>query len=259
MGGQVSVPFPSPVADASRATGPREWRRAQITYRDAAAVKRLVGLEDADAHDILEGFPIRKSNSNRRQRSMIGERWVEKTGALIPVESMNERRFVITADFDPMVLRIVAQPFRFRVAPGRPSHVPDFLTLRRDGTIRVVNVRPVEQFDAREQERMHSFASAIATLGWEHAMWHDLPLAVFQNLDWLSRMNVPGAAHPMALEAAQRLWNYDCYGSLEEKMKTDVPREWVRPAIDRLIWEHVFDVDLRMPLDVHSVLHRRTS
>jgi hypothetical protein len=238
------------------AQGRRVLAPGRVTYRDFTGDKRTASLEDVDAHDVASGLPIRKSNAHRRQLSMTGERWAETAAGFVPFESLNERRFIVAADFDPKVVRITAQPFRFHLGHKTPPHVPDFMTLRADGSVRIVNVKPLELYDDDERDRLMDFARALNAKGWGYAIWHDWPDTVTANLDWLSRMNVPGSAHPAALAAAERLWDFDSYGSLERKVAAVVPGVFVRPAIDRLIWSHHFSIDLSRDLDVDTPLMR---
>jgi hypothetical protein len=51
---------------------------------------------------------------------------------------------LLLADFDPGVTAIAAQPFLLRAQAGGRlrRHVPDFLLVRADHTVQVVNVKP---------------------------------------------------------------------------------------------------------------------
>jgi hypothetical protein len=73
-----------------------------------------------------------------------GYYWSATTSGHVIYESRLELARLLLADFDPGVKAIAAQPFLLRAqVSGRVRrHVPDFLLVRADRTIQVVNVKP---------------------------------------------------------------------------------------------------------------------
>lgn len=64
-------------------------------------------------------------------------------------ESRLELARLLLADYDRDVVAIAAQPFLVRAqvnGKGR-RHVPDFLLLRADATVQVVNVKPASRLE----------------------------------------------------------------------------------------------------------------
>lgn len=69
------------------------------------------------------------------------------TGGHVIYESRLELARLLLADFDPDVIAIAARPFLLRAGerPGAPSRA-DFLLIRADQTVRVVNVKPAARW-----------------------------------------------------------------------------------------------------------------
>jgi hypothetical protein len=66
------------------------------------------------------------------------------SGGHVIYESRLELARLLLADFDPGVTAIAAQPFLLRAQAGGRlrRHEPDFLLVRADHTVQVVNVKP---------------------------------------------------------------------------------------------------------------------
>jgi hypothetical protein len=89
-------------------------------------------------------------------------------------ESRLELARLLLADFDPGVTGIAAQPFLLRArAGGRVrQHVPDFLLVHSDQTVRVVNVKPAARLaDPAVAEALAWPGALFEARGWDHEVW----------------------------------------------------------------------------------------
>ena len=81
---------------------------------------------------------------------------------------------LLLADFASEVVAIAAQPFLLRApAGGRVRrHVPDFLLIHADQTVRVVNVKPAERLaDPAVAEALAWPGELFEARGWGHEIW----------------------------------------------------------------------------------------
>lgn len=101
---------------------------------------REMPLAELTATQVLSAVPWRAVRSHRGQHHLPGLYWSATTGGHVVYESRLELARLLLADFDPDVVRIVAQPLLVREADRR--HVPDFLLRRADGSVLIVNVNP---------------------------------------------------------------------------------------------------------------------
>ena len=109
-------------------------------------------------------------------------------------ESRLELARLLLADYDRDVVAIAAQPFliRARVNGKVCRHVPDFLLLRADATVQVVNVKPASRLaDPKVAEALAWPGELFAQRGWEHEIWSgDSPLYL-RNLRYLAGYRRP--------------------------------------------------------------------
>jgi hypothetical protein len=81
---------------------------------------------------------------------------------------------LLLADFDPEVTSVYAQPCLLAGMAGGPArrHVPDFLLGLRDGTVRVVNVKPAGRLaDPKIAEALAWPGELFRARGWDYQMW----------------------------------------------------------------------------------------
>ena len=101
-------------------------------------------LRQVTAGQVVGAVPWRMTRSARGQAHYPGFYWSATAGGHVIYESRLELARLLLADFDPDVMAIAAQPFllRARVSGRVRRHVPDFLLVRADATVQVVNVKP---------------------------------------------------------------------------------------------------------------------
>lgn len=82
--------------------------------------------------------PVRRFGWRTRQRHRPGLQFVVSTGRHHGFESMVEQRLLLALDFAGDLVDVVSQPFRLRfdTVTGSRMHIPDFLAVTRDGTIK---------------------------------------------------------------------------------------------------------------------------
>jgi hypothetical protein len=115
---------------------------ASVRLRDGIVSERP--LRRLTAGEVVAAGPWRAARSARGQAHYPGYYWSATSGGHVIYESRLELARLLVADFDPGVTAIAAQPFLLRAqAGGRVRrHVPDFLLVRADHTVQVVNVKP---------------------------------------------------------------------------------------------------------------------
>ncbi|YCN58180.1 TnsA-like heteromeric transposase endonuclease subunit [Rhodococcus erythropolis] len=115
-------------------------------------------LSGVSVDEIAAARPIRALSWYSGQRSFPGWYWSSTVGAHVPYDSRLELARLLLADFDCSVEIIVAQPFQLVGAIGCKvcRHVPDFLLVRRDRTVTVVNVKTEMALEKQEYEEHSS-------------------------------------------------------------------------------------------------------
>jgi hypothetical protein len=165
---------------------------------------------------------------------------------------------LLLADFDPDVAVIAAQPFLLRApVSGRVRrHVPDFLLLHADQTVRVVNVKPAARLaDPVVAEALAWPGELFEARGWVHEIWSGADPVVLANVRFLAGYRRPGMP-PDAVAGAvlDVIGPGECLGGLLDRLEPAWPRPLAKAAVLRLLWQRRLSTDLSRPLDAGSVL-----
>lgn len=116
--------------------------------------------------------PLREANT-RGSRNITGTIFSAKTGAPIDWVGLHEQRFIIRAELDPRVTRILYQPVRYDVLDGEGdsfSAFPDFL-IEIDGVEEIHEVKPDDQYARADVRcRLELTARAAARHGHRYAV-----------------------------------------------------------------------------------------
>ena len=85
------------------------------------------------------------------QKHFSGSFWSATEGALVIYESLLELAWLLEADFDRSVSRIIAQPFLMtaRIDGAERKNIPDFLLMTSSGPL-VVDVKPAKRLSQPE-------------------------------------------------------------------------------------------------------------
>jgi hypothetical protein len=173
-------------------------------------------------------------------------------------ESRLELARLMLADFDPTVTAIAAQPFwlRFRTGGRVRRHVPDFLLVRADNSVLLVNVKPAGQAADPEVAEALAWPGRLALgHGWDYEIWTGADPVYLGNVRFLAGYRRPWLVPADRAGAVLGRWRPgDTLGSLECRAARDCPSGGARPAVLRLLWEQRLATDLHRPLGGDSVL-----
>lgn len=152
-------------------------------------------LRQVQGRQVVAAVPWRKARSARGQAHYPGYFWSATTGGHVIYESRLELARLLLADFDRDVTAIAAQPFllQARVTGAGRRHVPDFLLVHADNSVRAVNVKPAERLaDPTIAEALEWPGRLFQAHGWEHEIWSGVDLVLLANLRFLAGYRRPG-------------------------------------------------------------------
>jgi hypothetical protein len=202
--------------------------------------------------------PWRKTRSARGQLHHPGYFWSATMSAHVVYESRLELARLLLADFDRHVVTIAAQPFLLRARVGGQArrHVPDFLLVHADSSVRVVNVKPAGRLaDPRIAEALAWPGRLFQAYGWEHEIWSGADPVLLANLRFLAGYRRPGLLPEELLdEVLSAVRPGDTIGGVTGRMSgTRWPGD-VKPAVLRLLWLQRLATDLHGRLGSDSTL-----
>ena len=133
--------------------------------------------------------PIRRFFAWPGKRNYEGAWWSSTVRAHVSFESLLEREYLMSADFDPDIVAIAAQPLGLlwpRGTVGQRSHVPDFFVRLGNGDGRLVDVRHPNRVDAGAAQ-FDLTRRICDSIGWEYEVFTGFgdPVAE-QNVRWLA-------------------------------------------------------------------------
>ena len=215
-------------------------------------------LRQVTAARVISAAPWRMTRSARGQAHYPGYYWSATTGGHVIYESRLELARLLLADFAPDVVAIAAQPFLLRAhANGRVRrHVPDFLLIHADQTVRVVNVKPAARLaDPAVAEALAWPGELFEARGWVHEVWTGADPVLLANVRFLAGYRRPGMPPDAVTGAVLDLVRAgDCLGGLLDRLERGWPRPLAKAALLRLLWQRRVSADLSGPLDAGSVL-----
>ena len=135
-----------------------------------------VSMEERRLNNIPPGQisdrPLREANT-RGSRHITGTVFSEKMRGPIDWTGMHEQRFIIRAEIDPRITRILCQPVRYEVLDGEGGSFaafPDFL-IEIDGAVEIHEVKPDCQYTRADvRRRLELTALAAARHGHRYAV-----------------------------------------------------------------------------------------
>lgn len=250
----MKTPFPGAQgSDGARLREPS----VSLRLRDGETVLDLP-LRQVTARRIAAAAPWRMTRSARGQAHYPGWYWSATTGGHLIYESRLELARLLLADFDPAVVAIAAQPFLLRArAGGRVRrHVPDFLLIHADRTVRVVNVKPAGRLaDPSVAEALAWPGELFQGHGWGYEIWSGADPVVLANVRFLAGYRRPGMPSDAVTGAVlDAIRPGECVGGLLDRLERGWPRALAKAAVLRLLWQRRLGTDLSRPLDAGSVL-----
>lgn len=137
--------------------------------------------------------------------------------------------------------------------------MPDFMLRRQDGSVLVVDVKPVDFLDVAEIAAVLAWTGrACRTRGWAYEVWSGAEPTVLANVRYLGRARRPG---PVPAEAVSWLSRIDPRGrSWDEVVWRCAVRPTARgdqPGVCALLGRGVWHSDLSQPLHGDSRLHMK--
>lgn len=154
---------------------------------DGAVRNCLVGPQLA-AQAIENATPIRDFAVWPGKRSYEGLWWSSTICGHIRFGSLLQREYLLTADFDPDVIALAAQPFAIlwrRGIDDHTSHVPAYFVRLRTGDGRVIDVRHPGGLPASVRQ-LSLTRDLCAEIGWEYQVFTGASPALAANLRWLA-------------------------------------------------------------------------
>ncbi|WP_307857450.1 TnsA-like heteromeric transposase endonuclease subunit [Mycobacterium sp. SM1] len=147
---------------------------------DVSADLALLAVERA--------IPTRRFFAWPGKRNYEGLWWSSTVRAHVPFESLLEREYLMSADFEPQIVAIAAQPLAFlwpHGMAGQRSHVPDFFVRLGNGDGRLVDVRHPDRVDDAAAQ-FNLTRQICAEIGCEYEIFTGLDPVAEQNMRWLA-------------------------------------------------------------------------
>ena len=245
-----------PVAGVRAADGPPV--DAMVSLRMADVSEASCPLRQVQGRQMVTAVPWRKAGSARGQAHYPGYFWSATTGGHVIYESRLELARLLLADFDRDVTAITAQPFllQARVVGTARRHVPDFLLVHADKSVRVVNVKPAGKLaEPRIAEALAWPGQLIEGHGWQYEIWSGADPVLLANLRFLAGYRRPGLLPEQLLDyvlAAVRPG--DTIGGVISQMPRIRRPDAVKAAVLGLLWQQRLATDLHTHLDAESTL-----
>ncbi len=128
----------------------------------------------ADAANIIQG--IRTFRSGRPHVRIVMHPSPKNGGAFIPCEGRLEAMAATSFDIDPDVRRYRGQPFEIK-SRTESKYVPDFVVEHHDGTMTVVDVKPMGRLlNPTVTDRMRSIRRELLRADLRHALITEVAL-----------------------------------------------------------------------------------
>ncbi|MEU4583301.1 TnsA-like heteromeric transposase endonuclease subunit [Kitasatospora aureofaciens] len=232
-----------------------------MSIRYGGGSAREVPFERLRLRDFAGSVPWRQMRSVHGQSHFPG-RYASATSGPVVYESRLELARLLLADMDPTVKAVFAQPclLTSQVGDRVRRHVPDYLLAFEAGTVRVVNVKPVDRLaDPQIAEALRWPGELVERHGWEYEIWSGTDPVVLENVRFLAAYRRPGVVRWEEVEAAWRcVQDGDQLAAAEHRLAADRPGHEVRPALLALVWQGRLVTDLTQPLSGDWVLRRAT-
>ncbi len=232
-------------------------------YGDGPVIRILDGdsiiespLSSVSVAEIADARPFRALSWYSGQRSFPGWYWASTMGAHVTYDSRLELARLLLADFDCSVEVIVAQPFQLVETIGSElrRHVPDFLLIRTDQTVTLVNVKTETALEKAKVRTTFAWVEEVLSgRGWGHEVWTGGNPTFGENVRFLAgfrRMHYPVAL----LEVLEREAPGGTFPEAELAVGPRWDRREARAAILHLLWWHRLAADLDVPLSSRTVL-----
>lgn len=230
-----------------------------LRIRRSRSSFRTFPLRDVTLGAFNGAVPWRLPQYRHGQKNRPGLYWAVTEKAHVPYESLTELFTLLRMDRDPDVVRILGQPFRLFInEPRGKSYVPDFLTVRADRSVRVVEVKPLEKMrDPRTVATLSWAREAIEPHGWGYVVVNEPSLQLGYNLRFLAGYRRSWLFNGDVLATVTaNTYQPEFFGALEARMAevTGMPPLIMRSHLLHLLWTGELTCDLNRPIDGGSVV-----
>ncbi|AMU33566.1 TnsA-like heteromeric transposase endonuclease subunit [Mycobacteroides abscessus] len=221
-------------------------------------------VQNVELSEHLVGEPFERATPIRDfcawpgKRNYEGMWWSSTICAHVPFESLLEREYLLSADFDPHVVGLAAQPLAIlwpRGTPHSTSHTPDFFVRLDDGGGRIVDVRHPDRVAASAQQSALT-QRLCDQIGWEYEQFTGLAGTLAANLRWLAGYrhdrHTPDAWVRDALIASFTEPTPLHDGIARASTVADIEPGTVTCGVFHLLWRRTLYVDLDRPLSMRS-------
>lgn len=203
--------------------------------------------------------PWRLPRYRHGQKNRPGLYWAVTEKVHVPYESLTELVMLLSSDRDPDVVHILAQPFRLFInQPRGKSYVPDFLTVRDDGSVEVVEVKPLHKMkDPRTSATVDWGRGIIEAHGWSYLVVHEPNPQLGYNLRFLAGYRRFWLFNRDVLATVRaNTYQPEFFGGLEARIAelTGTHALVVRSHLLHLLWTGELACDLNRPIDAGSVV-----
>ena len=225
-----------------------------LTHVPLDGVAVSVALSTAAEVPFELSQPARRIPGYRDQRNMPGWWWSSSTRSHVVYESWLERHQLLELDRRPGVCGISGQPFSLSWIGElrRERHVPDFFVRSVDGSVMVLDCRPVGRADARFYAVAAITKSVCEELSWDYRLAGAPDPTRAANLRWLA-----GYRRPYALDSsvAELLVTVSA-APVELLIAANAVGEpvLVLPTLFALLWSGTLVCDLGVPLTDHTMI-----
>jgi hypothetical protein len=201
------------------------------------------------------GRPVRRFTSHKGQRHLSGLWWCATTGGHVGFESWLERDELVALDFDATVTGLASQPFWLSWTDRggeRFSHAPDYFARRGDGSVVVVDCRPVELRRVRDVTKFEATAQVCEQLGWDYGLVGAVDPIRSANLRWLAGYRHPRHWVSSTVEAVRAV--FAAPAPLMAGAEAVGDPIGVLPVLFHLLWCRELVADLSVPLAEHTAV-----
>ncbi|WP_423181311.1 TnsA-like heteromeric transposase endonuclease subunit [Arthrobacter sp. NyZ413] len=216
--------------------------------------------DDVASERFESALPVRSFFAWPGKRNYEGSWWSSTVRAHVGFESLLEREFLMSADYDKDVVGISSQPFALlwpKGTEGARGHVPDFFLRLADGTGRVVAVRHPDRL-ASAQRQSNLTREACEQVGWEYEVFTGLSEPLASNIRWLAgyrqdRFAPPASAIPAIVEAFSPATSLAA-GARRAARLLKLDFSMAQAYAMNLVFTGSLDADLRRPLSLDATV-----
>jgi hypothetical protein len=200
--------------------------------------------------------PVRRPRSSSASRHIPVEAYSATTRGPIRLESGLEHDLLRWLDRRPEVVWLVAQPlrltFRLTGAPRPVAHTPDLLSVDRDGTTTVWDVRERARQDEKFTLMARLTRDACHRAGWAYRVFGGLDQSARLNVMWLHGFRRPQPWYPQGWARLTPLIAGGC--TIGAVLSADTGAGHLVSTMWHHLWAGDLTADLDAPLTADTVV-----